>query len=69
MNEKASKIAIGSGGLKVIPFGNGAERMLDNKTVGTHFSNLNLNMHNLGHLYRAALEGIAFSFVYGYFTK
>lgn len=65
MNEKASKVAIGSEGLRVIPFGNGAERMLDNKTVGTHISKLNLNIHNQGHLYRAALEGIAFSFVYG----
>ena len=65
MNRKASKIPVGSDGVVVIPFGNGAERMLNNKTVGTHFCNLNLNKHNNAHLYRAALEGIAFSFVYG----
>ncbi|MCK5814958.1 MAG: carbohydrate kinase, partial [Flavobacteriaceae bacterium] len=37
----------------------------ENKNVGTHFLNLNLNQHSNKHLYRAALEGIAFSFVYG----
>ena len=65
MNRKASKLPIGSDGVLVIPFGNGSERMLDNKNVGTHFCNLNLNQHSNAHLYRAALEGIAFSFVYG----
>ncbi|ARV16506.1 xylulokinase [Polaribacter sp. SA4-12] len=65
MNRKASKIAVGSNGVVVIPFGNGAERMLNSKNVGVHFANLNLNQHNNSHLYRAALEGIAFSFVYG----
>ena len=65
MNRKASKIPVGSDGVVVIPFGNGAERMLNNKNIGTHFSNLNLNSHSHGHMYRAALEGIAFSFVYG----
>jgi xylulokinase len=65
MNEKASKVTVGSDGVVIIPFGNGAERMLNNKNIGTHFSNLNLNQHDNGHLCRAALEGIAFSFVYG----
>ena len=65
MNRKASKIAIGSEGLVILPFGNGAERMLDNTNVGTQFCNINLNQHSKAHLYRAALEGIAFSFVYG----
>lgn len=65
MNRKALKIPVGSDGVVVIPFGNGAERMFNNKTIGTHFCNLNLNKHSHGHLYRAALEGIAFSFVYG----
>ena len=65
MNEKASKVSVGSDGVVIIPFGNGAERMLNNKNIGTHFSNLNLNQHDNGHLCRAALEGIAFSFVYG----
>ncbi len=65
MNGKASEIPVGSDGVVVIPFGNGAERILNNKNIGTHFCNLNLNKHNKPHLYRAALEGIAFSFVYG----
>ena len=65
MNTKANKVPIGSEGLIIIPFGNGAERMLNNKTLGTHLCNLNLNVHSDSHVYRAALEGIAFSFVYG----
>lgn len=65
MNAKAEKVAVGSDGVVIIPFGNGAERMLNNKNIGTHISNLNLNQHDNGHLCRAALEGIAFSFVYG----
>lgn len=65
MNNKASEVAVGSDGVVVIPFGNGAERMLNNKNVGSHVLNLNFNKHGHGHLYRAALEGIAFSFVYG----
>lgn len=65
MNRKASKIAVGSDGVVVIPFGNGAERMFNNKNIGTHFLNLNLNTHTNAHLFRASLEGIAFSFVYG----
>jgi len=65
MNEVADKIPIGSDGISVIPFGNGAERMLNNKNIGTHICNINLNKHSHGHLYRSSLEGIAFSFVYG----
>jgi xylulokinase len=65
MNYKASEIPVGSDGVVVIPFGNGAERMLNNKNVDSHILNLNFNKHSHGHLYRAALEGIAFSFVYG----
>jgi len=65
MNQKASEIEVGSDGVVVIPFGNGAERMFNNKNIGTHFLNLNLNIHNNAHLFRASLEGIAFSFVYG----
>ncbi len=65
MNELAESVAIGSDGVTIHPFGNGAERMLNNKTLGTQVSNINLNNHNKAHLCRAALEGIAFSFVYG----
>ncbi len=65
MNTLASSIPIGSDGVCLIPFGNGAERMLNNKEIGTRIVNLNLNNHHKGHICRAALEGIAFSFVYG----
>ena len=65
MNSLASDVAIGAEGVAIIPFGNGSERMLNNRIVGTHISNINLNIHNKGHLCRAAVEGIAFSFVYG----
>ncbi len=65
MNQLAASVPIGSDGVTVLPFGNGAERMLNNKTLGTQMSNINLNNHTKAHLCRAALEGIAFSFVYG----
>jgi xylulokinase len=65
MNAAAANVPVGSDGVVVIPFGNGAERMLDSKNIGAHFLNLNLNIHTNGHVYRAGLEGIAFSFVYG----
>lgn len=65
MNDLASDVPIGSDGIALIPFGNGAERMLKNQDIGTRIVNLNLNNHGRGHLCRAALEGIAFSFVYG----
>lgn len=65
MNTLASNIKIGSDGVRLIPFGNGAERMLLNKDIGTRIVNLNLNRHSKSHICRAALEGIAFSFVYG----
>ena len=61
----AAKAPIGSNGLKVFPFGNGAERMLDNKTVNGHISNINFNTHDNNHLARATLEGIAFALIHG----
>jgi xylulokinase len=65
MNEEASQIPIGSNGLAIIPFGNGAERIIENRNTGCQISNLNFNLHNTAHVYRAAQEGIAFSFKYG----
>ena len=65
MNQLASGAPIGSNGLKIMPFGNGSERMLGNKSVDASILNINLNKHNLGSMYRATLEGIAFSFIYG----
>ncbi|NNE03213.1 MAG: carbohydrate kinase, partial [Eudoraea sp.] len=65
MNQLGTTVPIGSEGLVLLPFGNGAERMLHNKEVGTQLLDLNLNIHTKAHLCRAALEGIAFAFVYG----
>lgn len=65
MNEEASKVAIGSEGLRVLPFGNGAERMLNNRIIGAHFSNIDLNKHSQAHIFRGVQEGIAFAFRYG----
>jgi xylulokinase len=65
LNDAAAKVPIGSNGLMALPFGNGAERMLNNKIIGGHFHGLDFNVHNTGHLVRAVQEGIAFSFRYG----
>lgn len=65
LNLEASRVEIGSNGLSTIPFGNGAERMLNNELVGAHFHNLDFNIHSLGHIVRSAQEGIAFAFRYG----
>jgi xylulokinase len=65
MNEMASKINPGSDGLTVFPFGNGAERIFENKIVGAHISDIDLNKHSKAHIFRAVQEGIVFSFRYG----
>ncbi len=65
MNEKAALSPPGSYGVRILPFGNGVERMLNNKPVGAHFQNIDLNIHGKEHLLRATLEGIACSFRYG----
>lgn len=66
MEERASGISAGSDGLLFLPFGNGAERMLNNRTVHAHLLNLDLNRHTDDHLVRAGLEGIGFAYAYGY---
>ncbi|MBK8566495.1 MAG: carbohydrate kinase [Saprospiraceae bacterium] len=65
MERMASTVPVGSDGLCVLPFGNGAERMLEDRNVNAHFFNLDFNRHTRAHLYRASLEGVAFSFVMG----
>ena len=65
MNQIGSGIKVGSNGLIVFPFGNGSERMFENKNIGSTIHNLNFNIHSKPHLIRASLEGIAFSFIYG----
>lgn len=65
MNVLASKAPIGSAGISILPFGNGAERMLNNQEIGCSIRGLDFNMHGKSHLVRAAQEGIVFSFKYG----
>ena len=65
LNHMAQQVPIGSGGLQVFPFGNGAERMLDNKILNGHISNINFNIHDKRHIVRATLEGIAFAMIHG----
>ena len=65
MNDMAAGVPIGSEGVKIIPFGNGAERVLENREVACSVHGLNFNNHNQAHLVRAAQEGIVFSFCYG----
>lgn len=65
MNAEGKKVKIGSDGLRILPFGNGAERMLNNMIVGTHFHHIDLNLHTRAHIFRAVQEGIAFAFRYG----
>lgn len=65
LNDLAREAPIGSDGLLMLPFGNGAERMLGNKDVGAVVKNINFNMHGSSHLVRAAQEGVAFAMHYG----
>jgi xylulokinase len=65
MDSMAEEIAIGSEGLCILPFGNGAERVLLNKDIGSTFTNINFNTHTRSHVLRAAQEGIVFALKYG----
>lgn len=65
MNQLAAQVPAGAKGLRALPFGNGAERMLNNKIIGAHIQQLDFNIHGTPHLVRAVQEGIACSFRYG----
>lgn len=65
MERMVSSVPIGAGGVCILPYGNGAERMLDNRNIHAHILNLDFNVHSRAYLFRAALEGVAFSFVHG----
>ena len=65
MNQLSASVPIGSAGLSILPFGNGAERMLQNKKTGSVIYGVDFNRHNRSHILRAAQEGIVFSFKYG----
>lgn len=65
INELAGQAPAGADGVCVLPFGNGAERVLENRFTGASVTGLDLNRHSLAHVLRATQEGIAFSFRYG----
>ncbi|MGL4851991.1 MAG: xylulokinase [Phocaeicola sp.] len=65
MNEYAASVPIGSDGVSILPFGNGAERMLNDREIGCSMHGINFNLHGKAQLVRAAQEGIVFSFKYG----
>ena len=65
MNDLAAQAPAGSDGLSVLPFGNGAERLLADRETGCSVQGLDFNRHNRSHLLRAAQEGIAFAFKHG----
>lgn len=64
LNNLAKTAPPGCDGLHVFSFGNGAERILNNRNIGASFTNINFHKHGPQHLIRAAQEGIAFSLVY-----
>jgi xylulokinase len=66
MNEMAMQAPIGADGLSFIPFGNGAERIMENNDIGARLSGLNFNRHNQSHILRAGQEGIVFALNYGF---
>jgi len=65
MNDLAEQVPIGSCGLSIIPFGNGAERILQNNDIGCSMHGINFNIHTKAHIIRAEQEGIVFSFRHG----
>lgn len=65
MNRLAAEITVGSAGVSILPFGNGAERVLENRQIGCSIHGVDFNTHDSRHLIRAAQEGIVFSFMYG----
>ncbi|MCD8202270.1 MAG: carbohydrate kinase [Prevotella sp.] len=65
LNDFAASVPVGSDGVTIIPFGNGAERVIENREIGCSIHGVNFNKHNKAHIVRAAQEGIVFSFCYG----
>ena len=65
MNELAATVPVGSDGLVILPYGNGAERTLENRNIGASVHGWNFNIHNRAHVLRAAQEGIVFALNYG----
>lgn len=65
MNRLASQVPAGADGLTIFPFGNGSERLLENRLPGAMIRDLHFNRHSSSHIFRAAQEGIVFSMMMG----
>lgn len=65
MDRMASAVPVGAEGICLLPFGNGSERIFEDRNLGSHIFNLRFNRHTRAHLFRASLEGVAFAFVHG----
>jgi xylulokinase len=65
MERMLESVPVGAEGVLIYPFGNGAERIFSNQNIGSHIRNIEFNRHSRAHIYRAAIEGVAFAFVYG----
>ncbi len=66
MNALANTVNIGSDGLLVFPFGNGAERIFHHQPVQASFHQIDFNRHSRAHMCRAVQEGIVFALAYGH---
>tara|TARA_A100001011_G_C14264947_1_gene824229 strand:- start:654 stop:1907 length:1254 start_codon:yes stop_codon:yes gene_type:complete len=66
MNEMVKSVPVGAEGLLCLPFGNGSERIFENKLIGSHLLNLDFNKHETGHMLRAAVEGIIYALNLGF---
>jgi xylulokinase len=66
INKMASEAPIGADGISVLPFGNGTERVLEDKDINASFYGFNFNRHGQSHVFRAAQEGIVFALNYGF---
>tara|TARA_R110000868_G_scaffold408293_3_gene690950 strand:- start:16671 stop:18161 length:1491 start_codon:yes stop_codon:yes gene_type:complete len=66
MNEMVDSVTPGSDGLVCLPFGNGAERIFENKIVGSHLLNMDFNRHQTSHILRASVEGIVYALNLGF---
>jgi len=66
LNAEAAKVKPGSEDLRFYPFGNGVERIFNNRQASSGIQNLNFNIHQSAHLVRSACEGIVFAMNYGF---
>lgn len=65
MDIEAETAPAGCDGLRILPYGNGAERTLGNRSPGTSLHGIDLNHHTRAHMLRAAQEGIIFALMNG----